>query len=582
MRKEKLSKTGFWEVVPAACISLLLLCGSIVLDCVYNENRSIYLHNGLIPLLMWLVLLTCFCSFAIAICYRLLDRFVDRPVLDIDNHNSITLPFGKIIKKYFLFDLAALLVCWMPYMIIRFPGGMDSDTLWQVLETYGYAAKSDHHPWLDTLIFGAFWRLGDIANTHAISLFSYALVQMATTGAALSLCFSYMRYAGCPKITVRFFLCFVALMPIFPVFAQTMCKDSLFGPAYLLFYVCYIEIGRSNGQILSSRKFVVAFILILLLTMMTKKTGIYLVTLSMLFQFVYLSHHKARLLAVVLSSVTLFSVVWSACLLPAMGVAKGKSSEMLSLPAQQTAYYIRTHSELMTENEWKILEEVYANPRNLGSVYNPSRADATKSLFVDDSSANAKLRYAEWYIKTMAQHPANFLLSAMALTLPLYYPDTTTESAQSLLYYKDHLTAFPETGNSNLEQDAVGITGATPRQVHEAIAGATRSDLFAQLSKNYDTIYLQIANSIPFFFSKVLYAFWIPFVLFFYCLKKKRYRNLILLVPCCITLFTLIAGPIPLPRYFVSVMYSVPMLFVCILPLHSKTEGLSGHRGRVK
>jgi hypothetical protein len=68
---------------------------------------------------------------------------------------------------------SVLLCCWVPYLIVRFPGNIDEDSIAQIMQTYGLAAATDHHPWFDTALFGAFWHLVIIWDpTHGRSVYS--------------------------------------------------------------------------------------------------------------------------------------------------------------------------------------------------------------------------------------------------------------------------------------------------------------------------------------------------------------------------------------------------------------------------
>ena len=558
-------------------IGSLLIVGAIILDRIYMKQTWI------IPSHSWLAIAIVFllCVITVYHVIRVLFSWLDLSQIFPLGENSITdetqLSLRVICSGRFVQRFTFILLCWVPYMIIRFPGGVDTDTVWEVVQGYGMTSPSDHHPWLDTLIFSAFWHLGDASGNHSVGIAVYAIIQMLITAAVFSLCLCYMSYFNVPESLVRGLLLFISLFPIFPIFAQTMAKDSLFGWIWLLFILGYVEIWRSSGAVFSSWKFDIIYAAIVLLSMLTKKTGIYLVILCAICLIVHVTEYRSRLVSVVLVPAVLFTVLWSSILLPMWGVQKGESSEMLSIPSQQTAYYLKTHANDMNDSDWQSVEGMFTDAHSLASAYAPSRADNTKNRIRNDASTLDKIQYMQWYCFTMLKHPGNFALSALALTLPLYYPDTITEGVESSLYYMDHLTSFPDTGDEGLESFIASITNTDINDVNDLTKGMRRNSYIAGLSKSFDTIYLLLVDAFPIIFSKVLYVFWLPLTAACYCLRRRKGSNLLLIAPFFFMLLTLIAGPISLPRYFVPVMYTLPVLAlsIYICSVSTSTQKLS-------
>ena len=461
-------------------------------------------------------------------------------------------------KSYFIF----LCVCWLPYLLIRFPGNYDVDTCGQLLQTHGLDVLSNHHPWFDTLLFGFFWGIGDICANHAISLLLYALFQIALTSAALAVLLCYISFLGMPEKHVRICKFLFAFYPVIPLFAQTMAKDMLFAPLFVLFSVLFCEICRTRGRCTSSTKFKLFFIVVCLLMMLTKKTGVYIAILSFI-PLLFISCKKSLplLLTILVIPLSLF-LIWDKGIVPAMGVIQGSSAEMMSVPSQQSAFYLKSHQEEMSTSDWEVLQGVFNSPETMAQSFDLGRADAAKAHWKSDSSMQQKLDFAKWYVNAFFHDPKPFISAVLCLTLPIYSLDTHTEDDESLLFYRDNLdavnasdkwveTTLPTWANEDVEL----------WQIQELMSGAYRQPIFAKISHVFNSYYLKIMKILAPLFSKCLFAWWIPLAIIALLFRTKRAHNLVAMTPFFIMFLTLIAGPICLPRYMVAFIYVAPLLY---------------------
>ncbi|WP_417060148.1 DUF6020 family protein [Ellagibacter isourolithinifaciens] len=73
---------------------------------------------------------------------------------------------------------------------------------------------------------------------------------------------------------------FVAIFPPIPNWAMCMCKDSLFSAVFILYFVAFIEIVRTKGAALGSKRFLACYVILSGLCILTKKPGVYIFILS--------------------------------------------------------------------------------------------------------------------------------------------------------------------------------------------------------------------------------------------------------------------------------------------------------------
>ena len=545
-----------WALAVALVTSALVLWGAFVMDRMFSDAPSIVGKSGIASLALLWPPLAAVAYALVRLALRLMDGLADGapgvPGPDVAFRPS---------RGDFLRALGLVLLCWLPVLALRFPGNVDFDTLSQIIQPNGLAVASDHHPWLDTLVFTAFWNLGRATGVPALSVLPYAAIQVLVTAAVLALALVYLAFAGVPRPLRRLATAFVCLFPAVPVFAQTMMKDSLFAWLWVAFLLLYAEVIRTRGAALRRRWALPAMGAVMLLCMLTKKTGVYLLAICLPFALARCGRgDRARLAGLAFAPALALFLAWQAFALPALGVRKGSSGEMLSVPAVQTASYVRRHKAEMGPEEWAALEGVYVDPQTMGDTYNPARADSSKGRWRGDATREELLAYARWYVGALVRDPASFALSTGAITLPLYYPDSSTFGRESLLFYPDSIeTAYNPDGfhratiTSYVYQESVD-------ELNELIAGPYRTDSMARASAAFSQAYLTLARAFPIPFSKALYALWLPLLCLAWCARRGRRAGLCLLVPFGATLLSLLLGPIALPRYFAAVLYAIPLL----------------------
>lgn len=483
-----------------------------------------------------------------------------------------------IVRSWMPRLTALTLVCWSPYFVIYFPGNYDSDTMWQIEEVYGLVPASDHHPWFDTVTFGLFWRIGDVLGSHAWSLAIFSVLQMVITALVLSLAVCYLGYIGAPSAMIKGSAVFFALFPAIPTFAETMAKDTFFGWVWVLFTIFVMEIARTRGACLRSWPALAAFGAVICLVMLTKKTGAILVVITCLALLIYIHRTRLRLAVALVVAMALFNGLWTSVLLPAWGVAPGQASEMMSIPVQETALYVKRNASHMRADDWKVLSGIYSDPQRLGQAYVPGRSDSARSYWRQRVSGPQLQAYAGWMARSFAKDPYAFLAAPVATALPLFYP--VADSQQNALFYGRGLPGGAH--DHRLENTLMLYSHgkASRGDVQRLLQGTYSASWVVGVYDSFHSWYMQMAKVAPVLFGKVLYATWIPLFALCYCARKRRGAGAISLVPAVLMLASLFAGPIVLVRYMVPVVYVAPLVLgAMFLRTHATQGGVEGNPG---
>ncbi len=452
-----------------------------------------------------------------------------------------------------------ILLAWLPWVFVRFPGNYDPDTIWELLQTYGYFPLSDQHPWFDTLIFASFWRLGDVLGSHVISLLIYTIIQMFVTAVVLGCALSYFS-RFCPRWMTIFALVFYALYPFVPMVSQVMMKDSLFACAFTIFVLMFFELMRTRGLALEDRTFTAGLLLVCLFACLTKKTGFYIVILSLLVCIPTIGKgFRKKCIAIALMTIFLFAVFWEAIVLPAAGVQRGSGGEAFSVPFQQVGLLLKSHGSEIREDDLEVLRGVFASPETIASDYTPLKADAVKSHWNDKTSVGNKIRFIGWNARELALHPATYARAFFALNYPLFVADTSYnhQDAESGLFFIDF--------KYNEDVSKVLASWSPSASVSDISSKLDTAALgFEAISKCCDEKYLAVVRSLPSLFSKSLFGFWIPTLALICCIREKRQWKCVSLVPIVLTMLALMFGPVILPRYMTSSVYLAPIAFLIV------------------
>lgn len=149
-----------------------------------------------------------------------------------------------------------LLVCWLPYLVIFFPGCIYSDAAWQIRQFFGADALTGHHPIATTFIFGWLLSIGKALGSDTLGVFLVTMLQTAGMAYACtrivervgSMVGELTGAATLKRFAVPLLAAFFALAPMFGSAATSIKKDSLFYVAFALLMVAAIDLLRLVGK----------------------------------------------------------------------------------------------------------------------------------------------------------------------------------------------------------------------------------------------------------------------------------------------------------------------------------------------
>lgn len=346
-----------------------------------------------------------------------------------------------------------LVLLWSPWLIAGLPGNVSYDTMSQLAMGTGLREFSTHHPPFLTYVYTALFNLGFAIGGVNGGAFLLSLVQVILFSLVFAYCLLWMRRKSTPRWAIVAAMLFWSLVPVFPIYAQMIFKDTAACAFFALFVlqVALMALHREEDSAVPL-VFISGPVLTIvgLLCCLTRNESVYIVVPSLLIAAIVLRRDAVILRSVLVAGafVLVLWAVWSFLLLPALGIVSGSSREALSLPILQTARCLKDYPDDLTDTELRGLEQVTsADIEEIAAAYDPAISDEVKELFDFDASG-ALTTYLSVWASMGLRHPAAYLSVLLESTLGYWYPfasvsqdytpERANDTAVELNYLESH------------------------------------------------------------------------------------------------------------------------------------------------
>lgn len=518
----------------------------------FYHYHDIWLFNrGIIQLIKGLFILSGLFMFFSALIAFAVSSYVKY----CEGNNNISC--GKIFTKKWIGVVitAVIFAAWIPTIIAYYPAVFMGDSEDIIYMAYNYPSGietlvlplkeglyiTNHHPVIYTgyisVILHAAAALGGSDN---LGIFMCAIIQCLLTISVLA--YSCMYCAGYLKNEKLAFgaALFYALCPWLPKYAVMISKDTFFADLLLLWAILIHKSIRTKHV----KKDLTALIAVSAGVTLIRKNGIYILILTLVFAiFLYKSLWKRWLLALI--CIAAVSVLYSNAVLPAAGIPEGSIAEMLSIPFQQTARYVKYHGDEVTDAEKRAISGVL-DYDTLAENYSGGLSDPVKRTY-NKNAAGAQLRaYFSVWFQMLWKHPEEY---AAAFFNNYYgYFDPVVNDAMKL--------ARTSVGSmANVNRDGYFDFSHCYDSFH---AGLRDSLTF------YDLIWMRMPV-LNLFMASALYVWVIMAVLFLKCVRRDKAAVLTAFMYLALIL-TVLVGPsnaINYERYVFPCILGMPFL-VCL------------------
>ena len=446
----------------------------------------------------------------------------------------------------FKFDVVFVLLFWLPVVLVYLPGTAGFDTFVMAIMWNGDATWTTHHPILPTIITGLMLDLGELLGNvnlgAGLLLVLNFFVIFLSIVLTLRVCYDLFPKTLIPHIVALYF----AVIPLFPMYVQTLYKDSLNFAFTLLLTICIIKLLTDELWIKNIKNSFYLFILIVLVCLY-RNTGIYLViVLGSSLVFYLLKQNSSQKISVALIFLFgLFSVfMFNSIFISSLSLKPGSRGEMLSIPFQQTARYFRDKPNEISVEEFKAVDLVLPAAK-LGQLYKPYISDPVKGKLKKGDLQSLSAYFKAWWSMGL-KNPKVYISATIAGTYGYFYLDNNNKFFKNGLYTNiTKVSKFPNNGHYNVTY------------------------LFSSKIRNTATRFLNhTIQRIP-LLGMVYYPgvyTWAMLLMIGVLVQLKSYGSLIIFIPSVMTLLFCIASPVNgSVRYMLPIVASIPILLAWTL-----------------
>ena len=310
----------------------------------------------------------------------------------------------------FLLFLFIIALSWLPYLFSYWPGGVYSDTMNSLWIATGEHPMTTHEPFFYSLLWVTIIKVthGSLEPSEYIGLYTFTVLQYLAMASLLS-SFLYWNYKrGLKKVYLTIMTLIFAFFPLFPYYAISLWKDTVFGMMIFLFSWLLFCL---NEKVLKHEKITlpdqIKFVLMCVLVCFFRNNGIYAVIFVCLI-FV-LSLIKAKELFKRFAVISVLTIL--ACfivqhpLFDSLGYNVDTAIESLGIPLQQTAYIVATDGKL-SEQDAVYIDSIMPL-ENWRVTYNPTTVDYIKfdASFDRDGFNESIPEFFRTYISICIKNP---------------------------------------------------------------------------------------------------------------------------------------------------------------------------------
>lgn len=426
-------------VIPAAFFSLFMVLGYS-----YSETNSwsLVFGSGSVQLIKSCVKFVIFFAlFYYGICF-LYYKFNEISFAESSDKTVEEIPIKKLFNKYINLishyplktSFLTLSIIYIPYIIISYPAIIMPDTINQIVQTYpelGYVAPSyleghllsdqiylnTHHSIVHTLLMRAFIQIGaSFFHSFNVGVFLFALLQFFFLIIAVSYGVKILvEKTAFPDKYVPLIILYYIIAPRIQNYMFVLSKDIIYA-AFMLYAILSLYLMITKPE----RRYYILFAVSGLGLILFRNEARYILIIG-LPVLALLCQRLRKFFLKYMIGVIGFSILFFHVLLPLCRVTPGSVREMLSIPFQQTARYVKEYAADVTDEEREAIDAVLPYD-NLADSYYPNLSDFVKDTFKEDSTKADLFRYFRVWFLMFLKHPDSYIQATINNYYYFFYP----------------------------------------------------------------------------------------------------------------------------------------------------------------
>lgn len=319
-------------------------------------------------------------------------------------------------KKYiFVVIWIVLLICWLPYLLTFFPGGIYSDTRASIYQALGKVRLHNHHPILYAFLWSIFLGIGNLFGGIQAGINLFSIFQVLCMSLVLAYSIYWLYKKNIKTLYIVLITAFFGLYKLIPLYAVSLWKDIPFCLVMLLYSIFIAEIIYEKGKKLENRKYIVKYIILSTLVAFFRNNGIYIVLITTIL-LVVVYRKKIKKFAI-------FTIIQIIICIIIQGPIYNKLNlttefvENLGIPLQQICYVVAEDGN-MTEEQKEFINSL-CPMQTIKEKYTPCIVDKIKwdSEFNGQFLEENKIKFFEIWLKLFIQNPDSYIKAYLLNTL---------------------------------------------------------------------------------------------------------------------------------------------------------------------
>ena len=376
-----------------------------------------------------------------------------------------------------------LLIAFIPYIIATYPGFLTPDSVAEIFEGFGEITWTNSHlsllnpkvlitRWHSvtyTLFIHCCLMIGkSVFNSDNVGIFIVSITHVALAITILATCVSYLikkRVKVNLVCIIILFFCFN--YPIISSFSLIV-KDVSYAFLFLFFSFAMLRYINST----TNRNIVLVIVAVSGFILGTLRNEfIYEVAITFLIMSIVFRKDKIALKKGIICGAPIISLIFSYnCVLTQMGGTAPSKGEMLSVPFQQTARYLRDCPDDVNQYELQSINSVLDGDR-LAELYVPRRADNVKFTYKKTVSKTDLIQYFQAWLHMFIKHPGVYLQATANQIYDFFYISPRLSGE----YYNDYdySTESMEKCNSRMINHSLNIRYPQTKRIRNFRAAYT-------------------------------------------------------------------------------------------------------------
>lgn len=319
---------------------------------------------------------------------------------------------------------AILIVAWSPIVFAIAPGRLNSDLTSQISQAYGMAPRTNHHPYISSVLYAAIFSIGRSLFGTIGGVVFFCFTQTISMAIAFAWALRWLGKMGVSRNVMIACLAFWAFIPLFPMWSQIFVKD-VYAALSLFIYVVLLSIRfwhTEKAKPMPGCAKLPMLALAALAAALTRNNNIYAVIPSLLL-LCMVERKRWKPIVTAISIVMIYGFL-TTILLPSLGVVGGSCAEALSVPIQQVARTMVEHGDDLSPKESQTLKAVFGEKRveHVDEYYKSWVSDPMKTG-VDFSGKDGSLKeFLKVWLALGIRHPGTYLQQFVLCGLGYWCP----------------------------------------------------------------------------------------------------------------------------------------------------------------